>query len=226
MFQLDNTTATVTSSSFLAANAIHKVKFEGAEKSTVGDDKTPVVAIKFSGIDTEGTVEDKIFQPMSDVREKSGPKDKENPSQVEQFQTKLRQYIAALNPALDKAINDGTKKIGAKDWEGMRDVIVAALNGSSNKNIGRETELKLVKNKKGYASVPAYVAGLTNKDGKVFHSTKFIGDKVTFTDYEMNKINKEAGAVATPMPSNDLGDDLGGGASDAGDLDDFDVNDL
>lgn len=227
MFQLDNTTPTATNgSAFLAGNAIHKVKFVEASKEEVGAQKSPVVKIKFEAIDGSGSHEAAIFAPTSDERKTGGPNNYESPSENEEFQTKLRQYIAAINPDLDKAINDGTKKIGAKDWEGMRDVIVAALHGKGNKNVGREMELKLLKNNKGYAMVPGYVAGLAKpKDGeksKVYHRTKFIGEGLSFTDQEMNAINKAAGAKPTNMPADEVSTGLGGGSEDL----DFDLEDL
>jgi len=228
MYQLDNTTPSATNGgTYLSGNAIHKVKFLGAEKADKGSFK--VVSIKVEGLgDDAGCVyEDVIFEPKNEPRQTGGPNNYESPSSMEQFQAKLRQYIDALNPALSKAINENTKTLGAKDWEGMRDVIVAALNSKGNKNVGTETEYKLLKNKDGYATVPGFVAGLT-KDGKVFQRTKFIGEGLSFTDYEMKQIDKAATAKpSNPESKNELNDELSGGAgADSSDDLDFDLEDL
>jgi len=222
MFNLDNTTPQASNGSYLAGNAIHKVKFVEATKAEVGKDKLPVVRIKFEDVEGKGAFEDTIFEPKSSERERGGPNNYESASQMEQFQAKLRQYIAAVNPKLDKEINEGTKKLGAKDWDGMRDMIVAALM-SKGKNVGVETSIKLLKNKAGYAQAPGFVAGLT-KEGKVFHRTKFVGEDLSFTDQEMVQINKANTSAPTQMANTN--DDLGGGNDTISDDLSFELDDL
>jgi len=234
LFNVDNTTPVASNGTALAGNVIHKVKFTGAEKETMkGKDGTeyPVVAVKFEAVDGSGSIVDNIFAPTSATREKSGPNNYLNPSSAEQFQTRLRQYIAALNPTLDKAITEGTKTLGAKDWDGMRDIIVAALI-SKGKNINKEVELKVLKNSKGYAQIPGFVAGLTKPNEKgesnVYHTTKFIGEGLSFTDKELKQIQKQNEAKA---PSN-MGtvapeaDPLAGGSMGGSEDLEFDINDL
>lgn len=216
MFNIDNSTPVASNGSFLTKNTIHRVKLMGVELvESPGKDPKPVVKINFEGVEG-GTIHDMIFPPTSTVRKVSGPKEYLSPSEAEQFSVKLRQYITALNPALDKAITAGTKKLAANDWDGMRKIVKAAIE-NGGKSIGMETDLKVLQNSAGYATIPGYIAGLSQK-GEIYHRTKFIGDGISFTDYELTTIAKQANAVPTPMAntSNDLD---GAGADELGEDD-------
>lgn len=204
MFNLDNSTPAASSANFLKKNTIHDVIFKGAELAQVGKEVTQqVVRINFEGVEDGGTHSETLFEPKKMTRE-VGSLGYESPSDLEQFQIKLRQYVAAINPELDKKINEGAN-FGAASWDAMSKLIVDALNGAKNKNVGTKTQLKLLANSQGYAQAPGYPAGLAKpKDGeasRVYPKTKFVGDNLSFNPKEETQIAKSNNANATNMDS-------------------------
>jgi hypothetical protein len=214
MFSIDQNTATASNASYLSPNKIHTVTFKGAEATQVGNDtKYDVLKLKFEN--EEGVFEDTIFPPKlpEGAVRKTDPY--LSPSEVEELMAKLRHYISALNPDLDKQIEAGTKTLAAKDWNQLRAVMVKALE----KGVNKEIQLKLMANNKNMAVVPGYILAIS-KNGNTYLRTKFIGDKVTFTDKEIEKMSKQASAKPTDMAS------VIGGKSASSDLDDLDLDDL
>lgn len=193
MFSIDQNTATASNANYLAGNKIHTVQFKGAELAQVGNEtKYDVLKLKFEN--EEGTFEDTIFPPKlpEGAVRKTDPY--VAPSDVEELMAKLRHYISALNPELDKQIESGTKTLAAKDWNQLRGVVIKALSTGINK----EVQLKLLNNGKNMAVVPGFILGIS-KAGATYLRTKFIGDKLMFTDKEIERMSKAAGAKPSNM---------------------------
>ncbi len=193
MFSIDSTTATAGNNNYLSANKIHSVTFKGAEAAEIGSE-TKYQVLKFKFENEEGMFEDAIFPPKlpEGAIRKTDPY--VGPSDVEELMAKLRHYVSVLNPELDKQIEAGTKTIAAKDWNQLRTLIIKSVE----KGIGKETQVKLVANGKGLGVVPSYILGIS-KNGNTYLRTKFIGDKLMFTDKELEKISKTANAKPSDM---------------------------
>ena len=222
-----------TSKPRLSGNEIYTVKFEGAELQDIVGVKDPtalykVLKLKFSNED--GTFEHTIFEPKEndfDRREteytKNGKVEKiPQPSNVESMMLLFKHAIDAINPTIAKQIDDGSKNLGAKDWDALRALVAKILDAGKDS----ETHIKLVKNNKGEAAFPGFFAGLT-REGKAYIKNNFIGDKLAFSTYESQKIKDAAGAKPTTAKSYDAGSFTPQATAAASDLDlSFDIADL
>lgn len=199
----------------LAGNSIYSVRFDGAEKKDIQGVKDPtityeVLILKFSNED--GIYEHTIFGPKpedgkrgeTEFTNKNGNKEKiPQPSNNENLMLLLKHVIDAVNPTVAKVIDSGEKKLGAKDWVSLRELVLKICT----QGVGAQTKIKLLKKKSnGEATFPGFFAAI-NRDGKAYIRNNFIGDKVAFSAYEITRITNEANA--TPSNSTDLGLNLG-----------------
>lgn len=218
MFTVDNNTAVSSNVNRLEGDKIHDVKFVGAEATTVGSETTfDVIKLVFENED--GSHEHTIFEPKGKdiaVRQENNFGG-QNPSQVEELQAVIRHFIAALNPDLNAKIEKGEKTLSAKTWNELRKVVVDAVN----KGKGKEVQLKLEKDAKGYARVPGFVTSIS-KNGSLYMRTSFIGDKLTFSVKELEKMKKRANSAPTDMSS--VASKATGESND--DLNDIDLSSL
>jgi hypothetical protein len=196
MFSVDKGTQAKTSfGDKLAGNAIHDVEMTSVEMATIGKDTTyDVVNINFTNKD--GEYQETIFCPDLKTAMQRQPNNfgGENPSAMEQLTARIRHMIAALNPDLDKKIEAGEKSLSAKDWNAFRKLIVDSLKPGLNKPV----QLKLVIDNKGRAVTPGFLLSIS-KAGNLYFTTNFIGEKVTFTDKELEKITKSMNSKPTNM---------------------------
>jgi len=219
----------------LEGNMIHTVKFDGCEIKDVVGVKDPTATyeqliLKFSNED--GAFDHTVWPPRpedftrreSEITNKNGKKEKiPQPSNVESMMLFFKHAIDTLNPTIAKQIDSKEKKITAPDWNKLRELIVSILE----KGKGVETKIKLMKNSKtGEAVFPGFFAGLT-REGVAYVRNNFIGDKIAFSTYELEKINKEASAAPAKVQSF-ISDDLTATEipSDAGMDLNFEVGDL
>lgn len=189
----------------LEGNAVHTVKFDGAENHEFPNKKDAtapyrVLRLKFSN--DEGSFEHSVFEPrpedhnrteskfMKDGVEKVIP----NPSNVESMMLLFKHTIDAVNPALGEKIDKGEVALQGKNWAELRNNVIALLA----KGIGVETQIKLVKDKNGYARFPGFFTGV-NQEGKAYVRNNFIGKNLGFSPYEMTRIKKEEAAKPTEM---------------------------
>lgn len=195
----------------LEGNNIYEVKFDGAEIEDIQGVKDPsqvykVLKLKFSNED--GVFEHTIFEPkpnefertISEVMVKGVQQNIPQPSGVESMMLLFKHAIDSINPVIASAIDKGEKNLGAKDWNGLRDLVAKILNAGKDVNV----KIKLLKNKKGEAIFPGFFAAV-NKENKAYIRNNFIGSKVAFSSYELDRIRKEATAVPTKPESYDLG---------------------
>lgn len=194
-----------TTKSRLAGNNIYTVKFDGCESVDYKDGSVKVLKFKFSNED--GIFEHTIFEPMKSKgdfeRDTKGLYP--NPSVLETTMLGLKHLIDALNPAVAKEINEGTKNLGAKDWDGIRKLVVAIFE----KVVGTTTDIKLVTNNKGEAVFPSYFTGLTKPDpktgeSKAYIKNNFVGSKLAFTPSELTRIKNQTTAAPTTVDSFDM----------------------
>lgn len=212
-----NTTAGASQSSAkprLAGNDIYTVKFDGCEiidiKGVKDPDKTyKVLKLKFSN--PEGTYEHTVFEPRqedftrgeNEYTNKEGKKEKiPQSSGVENMMLLFKHAIDSINPTIAKQIDEGTKNLGAANWDGLRELVAKILNAGK----GATVQIKLLKNSKGEATFPGYFSGLTKPDpvsgvSKAYIRNNFIGEKLTFSTYEAQRIAKEAEAKPTRVNS-------------------------
>jgi len=231
-----NTTAGAsqsTSKPRLAGNNIYDVKFDGCEIQDIQGVKDTtavykVLKLKFSNED--GTFEHTIFEPRAEdfIRRESEFKNKEGkiekipqPSNVESMMLLFKHAIDSIAPAIAKQIDTKEKNLGATNWDDLRKLVVKILDSGK----GTVVRIKLLKNNKGEAIFPGFFTGL-NREGSAYVRNNFIGSKVAFSTYELQKINSEATAKPTKVES--FTPDLSTPQSDnLGSLDmDFDVTGL
>lgn len=196
----------------LLGNNIYTVKFDGCEIKDIQGVKDPtalykVLSLKFSN--DEGSYDHTVFEPKGDdykrtdkeFTNKNGNIEKiPQASNVESLMLFLKHIIDAVNPTVAKQIDSGEKKLGAKSWDELRNLISNILNAGK----GAQTKIKLLKNKAGEATFPGFFTAV-NRDGKAYIRNNFVGEKVAFTAYEIDRIKNENTAKPTDVATLDLG---------------------
>lgn len=208
-FVVDNSVTAVKPP--LEGFAIHTVTFKGAEKPDFnGKDGTvyKTVVLKFEN--EQGAFNSTIFGPneeKGDYTRKPSQFGGLNPSRVDIIIDEFKQLIAAVNPVLYAAIQDGTTVLSFKSWEELRTAFVE----STKDFVGAVTKVKLEKNKKGEAVFPAFPMTIT-KDGILKTTSTYIGNNIAWTDKELKAKANYVQAAVTPMtPRPTLGLDLDSG---------------
>ncbi len=213
-----------TSKPRLVGNNIYDVKFDGCEVQDIVGVKDPtmtykVLKLKFSNED--GTYEHTVFEPRaedfdrreSEFTNKQGKLEKiPQASNVESMMLLFKHVIDSVNPAIGKDIDAKTKSLTASSWDALRKLVVDILDVKK----GAPTRIKLLKNgKTGEATFPGFFTGLT-KEGVPYVKNNFIGAKIAFSTYELQRISNEATAKPTkasefaiaPEPENQAGLDM------------------
>lgn len=170
---------------------IHNVIFKGVDKY---NGSLSGIEFRFEATDGSGIHNQVLFEPHSDTRTQS--QYGENPSEVEQFMCKIKQIIDALDPELGKKIEQDGSKFAAPSFEGF----ITLLKKYLDKTVGTTTTIKLVPNKNGFATFPAYVASIS-RDGNLYMTTKFIGENLVLTSREKTAIENAVNAKPTDMQS-------------------------
>ena len=182
----------------LEGNKIHNVKFEGCvvRESAPGAEKTySVIDVKFSNEDGEFT--HSIWKPKEEdykEREVFGIK---NPPAIWNTIYFLSHLIDAVNPKLSEKIKNKEKSIDIdwRNWDQIKSLFVKATEAGK----GVSTQIKLIKNKKGEAIIPYFLG--VSKAGDLYMKSNFLGEKLGFTDKELQDIKK---SNAQPTPVSDL----------------------
>jgi hypothetical protein len=203
-----NTTAGTSQSTTkprLSGNNIYDVKFDGCEIEDIQGKKDPtmiykVLKLKFSNDD--GAFEHTVFEPRaedfdrreSEFTNKQGKTEKiPQASNVESMMLLFKHAIDSIVPSVGKEIDAKTKSLTAGNWEDLRKLVVQILD----KGKGTTTRIKLMKNgKTGEATFPGFFTGLT-KEGVPYVKNNFIGAKIAFSTYELQRISNEATAKPT-----------------------------
>jgi hypothetical protein len=203
-----NTTAGASQSTAkprLSGNNIYDVKFDGCEIQDIVGVKDPtmtykVLKLKFSNED--GAFEHTVFEPRaedfdrreSEFTNKQGKTEKiPQASNVESMMLLFKHAIDSIVPSIGKDIDEKKKSLGASNWEDLRSLVVKILDAGK----GASTRIKLMKNgKTGEATFPGFFTGLT-KEGVPYVKNNFIGNKIAFSTYELQRISNEATAKPT-----------------------------
>ena len=179
-------------SNFIKAG-IHEVVFKGIELVESAD----AAIVKFEAVDGSAIHNERLFSPRSGDRGSSsfGP----TPSEFEQFLSKCKCIIRALDPELFEKIEKDGDKFSAPDFESF----VKLLKKYLDKKVGATTHIKLIPTGKGsYVGFPGFPARLS-KDGDLYIANNFIGDNLVLTAAEVKKIEEVANARPTDMKKTD-----------------------
>lgn len=195
----------------LKGNKIHDVKFDGCETQDIVGVKDPsqvYKVLKFKFSNDEGEHEHTVFEPRpadfsrveKEITNKNNNIEKiPQASNVESMMLFFKHLIDGVNPKLAQEIDNGVKKLNAPSWDALREMMVKIGKNS----IGAETSIKLINNNKGEAKFPSFFAGLTKPDAdgksKAYIKNNFIGSKLAFSPFEIDKIKKEESATPTPV---------------------------
>ena len=214
-------TAGITSSNAkpqLEGNKIHTVTFDGCEARDIQGVKDAsavykVLEIKFSN--DEGVFTHTIWEPRpedaQDTQSMYGP----SPSPLKNMTLLLQHMAAALNPVLNDKFVKLPKDIS---WDQLRQFIAQEMA----KAVGKQVEIKLLKNKSGQACFPGFI-GTYDRTGALRLRTNFIGNKLVFTPKETANIVKQA--TAKPTTVSDTLPNTAGSTSESSDLN-FDIASL
>lgn len=199
-------TSAVNSNKSLKPWGIYTVKFDGLELEEVKGKKDPdavykTIKMKFAG--EEGAFSKNLFIPSTEkdaerteYENKEGHK-YEAPSRFETFKWTLLQLTQVVNPEGYKKLQEQSSKI--KSMEDFLKLIMTVANAKK----GVTTKLKLTgrttEDGKTYAEIPRIVA--INKEGGLFVSDNFVGDKVEFSAYEAEKVRAYNTAKPTDVAS-------------------------
>lgn len=200
--QIATTQATATVSRTLKPWAIYPVKFAGCRVDHIQGKKDPsqtydILKIRFEN--EEGYYEESIFFPREGDDERPTYQNREGhdyqtPSRFEQTMAIIAQLGTVLN-------REGFEKMQAASskFRNFEDVC-KALIAITDPVKGKETNIKLIgRNRDGRVSAALPRICGVNKQGELFTSDNFIGDKLFFTTYEENQISAYQNAKPTDM---------------------------
>lgn len=194
---------------------IHEVVFKGINKV----DGSESMELLFETVDGTQTHKERIFAPQSADRGESqfGP----TPSQMEQFLSKVKCIIGALDKDLyDKIEKDG-EKFNAPDFDGFVNLLKKYLD----KKVGSTTYIKLIPTNGNFVGFPGFPARI-NRDGDLYIANKFIGEGLVLTAQEVKRIEEAANAKPTPMAKKESNSDLDAIMEDFPAVDDDDEDKL
>jgi hypothetical protein len=198
---LANIQVASTSQPRLKPWGIYPVTFAGARKETIQGKKDStmtydILKVRFEG--ESGYYEESIFFPKDgdDVRPKYTNADGheyEAPSSLERTMTFIAHVAGTLNPEGFKKMQEMSKRFKSFD-----DVVKAFITLTDSCK-GKQTNLKLIGKVQDGNVVPALpkYANL-NKNGELWTSN-FLGDKLSFSNYEESKKNEYNSATPTAM---------------------------
>ena len=204
-FSINSSVSAVSNSiKQLAPFAIYDVKYEKSEIVEFDGKKDPsqhykTLRVRFSNAD--GYYEETIFFPTpadgepKEYERPDGTKQK-FPSNWDRIKFFMAQVMTVLNPEGYKKFCEASSKF--KDFEMMANAFIKVLEPA----MGKETKLKLMgrtdESGNVHATLPKFLN--YNRDGQLYISTNFIGDRVFFSTYEEGLVQKFKNAKPTAMP--------------------------
>ena len=204
-FSINSSVSAVSNSiKQLAPFAIYDVKYEKSEITEFDGKKDPgkhykTLRVRFSNAD--GYYEETIFFPTpadgepKEYERPDGTKQK-FPSNWDRIKFFMAQVMTVLNPEGYKKFCEASSKF--KDFEMMANAFIKVLEPA----MGKETKLKLMgrtdESGNVHATLPKFLS--YNRDGQLYISTNFIGDRVFFSTYEEGQVQKFKNAKPTAMP--------------------------
>ena len=204
-FSINSSVSAVSNSiKQLAPFAIYDVKYEKSEIVEFDGKKDPsqhykTLRVRFSNAD--GYYEETIFFPTPADGEPKGYERPDGtkqkfPSNWDRIKFFMAQVMTVLNPEGYKKFCEASSKF--KDFEMMANAFIKVLEPA----MGKETKLKLMgrtdESGNVHATLPKFLS--YNRDGQLYISTNFIGDRVFFSTYEEGLVQKFKNAKPTAMP--------------------------
>lgn len=204
-FSINSSVSAVSNSvKQLAPYAIYDVKYEKSEIVEFDGKKDPsqhfkVLRVRFSN--TDGYYEETIFFPTpadgepKEYERPDGTKQK-FPSNWDRIKFFMAQVMTVLNPEGYKKFCEASSKF--KDFEMMAKAFIKILEPAA----GKETKLKLMgrtdESGNVHAVLPKFLS--YSREGQLYVSSNFIGDRVFFSTYEEGLVQKFKNAKPTTMP--------------------------
>lgn len=215
--------ATSTTARRLKPWDIYEVTFSGCRKEVIQGKKDPeksyeILKIRFDG--EEGYYEESIFYPRNEDAERKKVTNKEGherelPSSFERTMMLIAQVAKVVNEKGYEKMQELSPKF--KSFDDVVSVLIKITDPMKGK---AKTHLKLVGRTDKEGNVNAVLPNFCalNKDGEVWCSDNFIGDKLGFSPYEegqrklylnatptdMNKVKTDVDIEATTEDNKDL----------------------
>ncbi len=213
----------------LAPWDIYPVEFKGCKVDHIQGKKDPsmtydILKVRFEGED--GYYEESIFFPKDEDTKRPTYTNKEGheyegASSFERTKTFIAQLITVISGP-EKFQKFAALSPKFKDFGQLCEALIKV----TTPDIGKKTNLKLVGRTRQDGTVepalPKFVA--VNKQGELFTSDNFIGDKLFFSTYEEGKRKEYKNAKPTAMPA-DTTESIAAEA-DNSDMNDIDLNSL
>lgn len=206
----------------LKANEIHDVIFKGVEYSEFKnkkDEANPYKVMKIKFANEDGVYEETIFAPKEgdDVRQAAKNSGKEMPSPLERFKFTLAHIGEQLAPANYEKFKGMAFDLPS-EFKKLVDTFAKVVAPAVNK----KTKLKLIANSKGEPALPYFVN--LSKEGEAYVSNNWLGDKVFFSPYEIEQMEKKKNAKPSAMNDSVNDSIMDGDAASAENVDlEFDV---
>ena len=183
---------------YLQGNEIHKTHLKECKAHEIDTKNGKVKVIEFTFENEEGLIySDRVFEPRSKERV-ANANGYLSPSDYDYFMTKMRMYSRVMAPKLFEMMN-ANKLPAVTGWDQLITILAKQFN---NDLIGKkEFQLKLVKNKDGWACVPRFFLSI-NKDGEMYVSSRFIGEleePIEFNKSELKNIKEKEAYTPTSM---------------------------
>lgn len=204
-FSINSSVSAVSNSvKQLAPYAIYDVKYEKSEIVEFDGKKDPsqhykTLRVRFSNAD--GYYEETIFFPTpadgepKEYERPDGTKQK-FPSNWDRIKFFMAQVMTVLNPEGYKKFCEASSRF--KDFEMMAKAFIKILEPAA----GKETKLKLMgrtdESGNVHAALPKFLS--YSREGQLYVSSNFIGDRVFFSTYEEGLVQKFKNAKPTTMP--------------------------
>ena len=153
----------------LCQTRTHVVIGEGDPHASLMFIGSDAMILKFETPDGSQVHNERVFCPRSTERGSSqfGP----TPSEFEQFLSKCKCLIKALDIDLFNKIEKDGDKFQAPDFAGF----VALLKKYLDKKVDTEVDIKLIPTQGQYVGFPGFPARIS-KDGNLYIANNFIGD--------------------------------------------------
>lgn len=187
-------------SNTLKAWGIYDVFFKGFEYIEGEKDgkKWQAMKIKFQGKEG-GTFEPTVFCPGEKGMERVTGETMGKPWVLPSAMENLSFTLAYVANKLFKEVFDKNKdKLAVELPKDFKKLVEAMQKlAEAGKAIDKETKIKVVGNKKNYASLPNFIN--ISKAGDCYISNDWIGNNIAFSAYELKKMKSQTEAAPTNM---------------------------
>ena len=195
-FNLSNTNGTAVTR--LKPWTINKVVLKSVElKTGTSSEGREWKAMQFNFEGPDGIYEHKVFCPGEKGDERmtgiTNGREWELPSAMEQLQFNIAHVCTVLAPDAFEKLK-GVELDLPKDFEKL----VKAVQQVLAKSLNVETNIKLIGNSEGYATVPNFV-NINKTTKEAYISNNWLGENLGFSAYETQQMNKAKNSTPTPV---------------------------